>query len=73
MKKKLLILLVLVLTLTSCRLDVSPQVEVKNDINLTIDGENLDGFEGEWTITREKKDKDGKVTIIITIEKKEIN
>tara|TARA_B100000809_G_scaffold149449_1_gene146969 strand:- start:3863 stop:4093 length:231 start_codon:yes stop_codon:yes gene_type:complete len=73
MKKNILILLVFVLTLTSCRLDVEPNVEVKNDIHLTIDGENLEGFVGEWIITSEEMDKDGKKIIIIRIEKKEIN
>ena len=73
MKKNILILLVFVLTLTSCRLDVEPNVEVKNDIHLTIDGENLEGFVGEWIITSEEMDKDGKEIIIIRIEKKEIN
>tara|TARA_B110000196_G_C21131570_1_gene658736 strand:+ start:26 stop:256 length:231 start_codon:yes stop_codon:yes gene_type:complete len=73
MKKNILILLVFVLTLTSCRLDVEPNVEVKNDIHLTIDGENLEGLLGEWIITSEEMDKDGKKIIIIRIEKKEIN
>ena len=73
MKKNILILLVFVLTLTSCRLDVEPNVEVKNDIHLTIDGENLEGFVGEWIITSGEMDKDGKKIIIIRIEKKEIN
>ena len=73
MKNYILILLVFVLTLTSCRLDVEPNVEVKNDIHLTIDGENLEGFVGEWIITSEEMDKDGKKIIIIRIEKKEIN
>ena len=73
MKKYILILLVFVLTLTSCSLDVKPNVEVKNDIHLTIDGENLEGFVGEWIITSEEMDKDGKEIIIIRIEKKEIN
>ena len=54
MKKTLLILLI-TFTFTSCRFDVSPNVTVKNDINLTIDGENLDGAQGEWIITTEDK------------------
>ena len=54
MKKTLLILLI-TFTFTSCRFDVSPNVTVKNDINLTIDGENLDGVQGEWIITSEDK------------------
>ena len=52
---------------------MKPNVEVKNDIHLTIDGENLEGLLGEWIITSEEMDKDGKEIIIIRIEKKEIN
>ena len=47
-KKQLLILLAFAFTLTSCSLDVKPSVEAKNDIHLTIDGQNLDGIIGEW-------------------------
>lgn len=73
MKKNILILLVFVLTLTSCSLDVKPNVEAKNDIHLTIDGQNLDGLIGEWIITSEEKEEDGKEIIIIRIEKTKIN
>ena len=52
---------------------VSPNVSVKNDINLTINGENLDGIQGEWIITSEEKKEKGKEIIVITIEKNEIN
>ena len=31
----------------SWRFDIEPNVTVKNDINLTIDGENIDGLKGE--------------------------
>ena len=75
MKKTILILLIL-LTLNSCRFDVEPNVLVKNDINLTIDGENIDGLQGEWTISVEEKEekKEGKKEIIIiTIEKNELD
>lgn len=73
MKKQLLILLAFVFTLTSCRLDVEPSVDVTNDFHFTIDGENLDGLAGEWIITSEEKEEDGKEIIIIRIEKTEIN
>lgn len=70
MKKLLFILFAL--SLTSCLNRVNPAVSVKNDIHLTIDGENIDGIQGEWTITSEKKEEKGKEIIIITIEKNEI-
>ena len=75
MKKTILILLI-ISTLNSCRFDVEPNVSVKNDINLTIDGENIDGLQGEWTISVEEKEekKEGKKEIIIiTIEKNELD
>ena len=71
MKKTLLILLI-TFTFTSCRFDVSPNVNVKNDINLTIDGENLDGAQGEWIITSEDMNENGKDVIIITIKKNKL-
>ena len=77
--KKTVIILFIILTLNSCGLDVKPNVSVKNDINLTIDGENIDGLQGEWTISFEEKDEkegkeDGKKEIIIiTIEKNELD
>lgn len=74
MKKTILILLI-ILILNSCRFDVEPNVSVKNDINLTIDGENIDGLQGEWTISVEEKDEkdEKKEIIIITIEKNELD
>ena len=59
-------------TFTSCGFDVKPNVSVKSDINLTIDDENLEGVQGEWTITSEEKREDGKEIIVITIKKTEI-
>ncbi len=59
-------------TLTSCGFDVKPNVSVKSDINLTIDDENLEGVQGEWTITSEEKREDGKEIIVITIKKTEL-
>lgn len=70
--KKTICLLLMAFTFTSCGFDVKPNVEVKNNINLTIDGENIDGLQGEWTITSEEKKDDGKEVIVITIKKKEL-
>lgn len=72
MKKLLFILFAFSLSLTSCFNRVNPVVSVKNDIHLTIDGENIDGLQGEWTIISEEKEENDKKIIIITIEKKEI-
>ena len=72
--KKILLLLFITFTFISCdAFKVNPNVSVKNDINHTINGENLDGIQGEWIITSEEKNEKGKEIIIITIEKKEIN
>jgi hypothetical protein len=65
-----------IFTFSSCGFDVKPNVSVKNDINLTIDGENIDGLQGEWIISIEEKEddkKDKKEIIIITIEKNELD
>ena len=71
--KKILLLLFITFTFSSCGFDVKPTVTVNNDINVTIDGENIDGVQGEWIITSEEKNEKGKEIIIITIEKNEIN
>ena len=70
--KKIIYLMLIAFTLTSCGFDVLPNVEVENNINLTIDGENIDGLQGEWTITSEEKKDDGKEIVVITIKKKEL-
>ena len=70
--KKILLLLFITFTFISCGIDVKPNVTVKNDINLTIDGENIDGIQGEWIISSEEKKEKGKEIIVITIEKNEI-
>ena len=59
-------------TFTSCGLDVKPNVTVNSDVNLTIDDKNLEGVQGEWTITSEEKREDGKEIIVITIKKTEL-
>ena len=63
---KKLILLFTLFTLTSC-VDVKPNITVDQTIDLHIDGENVEGLEGEWVITT---DEDNDV-ITIKIEKKE--
>lgn len=68
--KKILVALFLI-TFTSCGY-INPVVEVKTDLNITIDGENIDGIQGEWIIIQEEEKKDGKNTVVIRIEKKEI-
>ncbi|MDG2372025.1 MAG: hypothetical protein P8L83_05380 [Flavobacteriaceae bacterium] len=67
-----LFFLLLFITLTSCT-DISPKITIENDINLTIDGENIDGLEGEWIITvDEEKDDQDKSVIIIRVTKNEL-
>tara|TARA_B100000902_G_scaffold294520_1_gene281205 strand:+ start:314 stop:523 length:210 start_codon:yes stop_codon:yes gene_type:complete len=68
--KKILIAL-FIITFTSCGY-IEPKVEVKTDLNITIDGENIDGIQGEWIIIQEEEKKDGKNTVVIRIERKEI-
>lgn len=63
--KKLLLLFTL-FTLTSC-IDVKPNVTVDQNIDLYIDGENVEGLEGEWVISADEKDD----VITVKIERKE--
>ena len=71
--KKIILIILIAFTFNSCNSWLSPDVEVKNDINITIDGENLDGVQGEWIITSEDKKENGKEIIVITIEKNNID
>ena len=64
MKKYLL--MILITGFYSC-VDIKPDIKVEQIIDLKIDGENVDGLEGEWVITT---DEDNNV-ITIKIEKKE--
>ena len=73
MKKQLLVLLFTTFLIFSCGMEVKPNVTVKSDINLTIDGGNIDGIQGEWIITKEEKEENGKEIIIITIKKNELD
>jgi hypothetical protein len=63
MKKLILFTL---FSLTSC-VDVKPNITVDQTIDLYIDGENVDGLEGEWVITTDENND----VITIKIEKKE--
>ena len=45
--KKIIYLLLMTFTFTSCGLDVKPDVIVNSDINLTLDDKNLEGVQGE--------------------------
>lgn len=71
--KKIILIILIAFTLSSCGSWFSPDVEVINDINITIDGENLDGVQGEWVITSEDKKENGKEILVITIEKNNID
>jgi len=65
-KDKKLILLFTLFTMTSC-IDVKPNVTVDQTIDLHIDGENVEGLEGEWIISADEKDD----VITVKIERKE--
>ena len=71
--KKIILILLIAFTFNSCNSWLSPSVSVKNDINITIYGENLDGVQGEWIITSDDKKENGKEIIVITIEKNKID
>ena len=64
--KKILIV-VFFITFYSC-VDVKPDIKIDRIIDLHIDGENVDGLEGEWVITTNEDDN----VITIKIEKKEL-
>ena len=64
--KKILIV-VFFITFYSC-VDVKPDIKIDRIIDLLIDGENVDGLEGEWIITT----KENGDVITIKIEKKEL-
>ena len=52
--------------MSSC-IDVKPNVTVDQKIDLHIDGENVEGLEGEWIISADEKDD----VITVKIERKE--
>ena len=59
------------LALNSC-VDESPNIKIYKKISITIDDNNIDGIQGEWKITSDEIEEDGKDVIIIRIEKSEI-
>ena len=67
-----ILVLIVALSLNSCVEFVRPSVHVTNDINLTIDGENIDGLKGEWIIAYEENDDDDQSFIIISIKKNKL-
>ena len=63
---KNLFLTILILSFFSC-IDIKPDIKVEQIIDLKIDGENVEGIEGEWVITTDEIDD----VITIKIQKKE--
>ena len=59
------------LVLSSC-VDASPNIKMDNHISITIDDNNIDGIQGEWKITTDEIEEDGKYAIIIRIEISEL-
>ena len=59
------------LVLSSC-VDASPNIKMDNHFSITIDDNNIDGIQGEWKITTDEIEEDGKDAIIIRIEKSEL-
>ncbi len=69
--KKIILLMLLSFVLSSC-VDASPNIEMDNHITIAIDDNNIDGIQGEWKITSEEIEEDGKEVIVIRIEKSEL-
>ena len=59
-------LIILIFSFFSC-VDIKPDIKVEQIIDLKIDGENVEGIEGEWVITTDEIDD----IITIKIQKKE--
>jgi len=59
-------LIILIFSFFSC-IDIKPDIKVEQIIDLKIDGENVEGIEGEWVITTDEVDD----VITIKIQKKE--
>ena len=58
-------LIILIFSFFSC-IDIKPDIKVEQIIDLKIDGENVEGIEGEWVITTDEIDD----VITIKIQKK---
>ena len=63
-------LIILIFSFFSC-IDIKPDIRVEQIIDLKIDGENVEGIEGEWVITTDEIDN--VITIKIQKKEKEIN
>ena len=63
---KFFFIVILILSFFSC-VDIKPDIKVEQIIDLKIDGENVEGIEGEWVITTDEIDD----VITIKIKKKE--
>ena len=63
-------LIILIFSFFSC-IDIKPDIKVEQIIDLKIDGENVEGIEGEWVITTDEIDN--VITIKIQKKEKEIN
>ena len=63
---KIFFLIILIFSFFSC-VDIKPDIRVEQIIDLKIDGENVEGIEGEWVITTDEIDD----VITIKIQKKE--
>ena len=48
-------LIILIFSFLSC-VDIKPDIRVEQIIDLKIDGENVEGIEGEWVITTDEID-----------------
>lgn len=63
---KFFFFIILIFSFFSC-IDIKPNIKVEQIIDLKIDGENVEGIEGEWVITTDEIDD----VITIKIQKKE--
>lgn len=63
---KFFFFIILIFSFFSC-IDIKPDIKVEQIIDLKIDGENVEGIEGEWVITTDEIDD----VITIKIQKKE--
>ena len=63
-------LIILIFSFFSC-IYIKPDIKVEQIVDLKIDGENVEGIEGEWVITTDEIDN--VITIKIQKKEKEIN
>ena len=64
---KIFLIIIFFSTFFSC-VDLKPDIKIDQNIDLHVDGENVDGLEGECVITTNEDDN----VITIKIEKKEL-